>query len=57
MDKFYDVYACKRKENQSWELAGCARVDRDRADEKRYTDLARLWQQRAIDGGYLKEDE
>jgi len=30
-----------RKANQSWEMAGLARQDRDTADEKRHTDFAR----------------
>lgn len=37
---------CRRKRDQCWELAGCARQDGDRADEKRYTDEARLWSRR-----------
>jgi hypothetical protein len=30
-----------RKENQEWELAGCARQDRDTKDELKHTELAR----------------
>ena len=37
----------RRKENQAWEMAGCARQDGDKADEERYTKEARefheLW--------------
>lgn len=31
----------RRKANQEWDMAGLARQDGDRADEKRHTDLAR----------------
>lgn len=31
----------RMKADQCWDLAGCARQDGDRADEKRYTDEAR----------------
>lgn len=30
----------RRKRDQAWEMAGCARQDRDKADEKRWTDEA-----------------
>lgn len=40
---------CKRKANQHWELAGLARQDGDYADEKRHTDLARMWDLRAME--------
>lgn len=31
----------RRKRDQAWELAGCARQDRDTADEVRWTKKAR----------------
>jgi len=31
----------RRKADQAWELAGCARRDGDTADEKRWTEEAR----------------
>ena len=34
----------RRKEDQAWELAGCARVDGDRVDEKKWTEEARRLQ-------------
>jgi len=43
---------CRRKANQHWEMAGLARHDNDKIDEKRQTDLARLWEKRAFEGGY-----
>lgn len=52
MNKFYDPDNCMRKADQHWEMAGCARQDRDEADSKRHTDLARLWTQRAQEGGW-----
>ena len=30
----------RRKANQAWECAGCARQDRDKADEQRWTEEA-----------------
>lgn len=43
---------CKRKADQCWELAGCARVDGDTKDMIRWTEEARLWSHRAHEGGY-----
>lgn len=43
---------CRRKANQHWEMAGLARQDGDHADMHRHTREARLWEQRAADGGY-----
>jgi hypothetical protein len=40
-----------RKEQQAWEMAGLARMDRDKADEKRWTDEARRL------GALLREEE
>lgn len=52
MSRFYSPEDCRRKEDQHWEMAGCARQDRDSKDEKRHTDLARLWANRRAEGGY-----
>lgn len=38
---------CTRKARQAWEMAGLARMDGDSADEKRYTEEARAWDERA----------
>jgi hypothetical protein len=35
----------RRKADQAWELAGCARVDGDKKDEAYYTNRARLYEQ------------
>lgn len=36
-----DLDKLRRKRDQAWELAGCARVDGDKEDEKRLTNEAR----------------
>jgi len=41
----------KRKINQAWELAGCARQDGDKADEARWTKEARRLQAKLMDNG------
>lgn len=50
--KFYDVAACKRKAEQHWELAGCARQDGDKPDEQKNLKIAQEWMKRAREGGY-----
>jgi hypothetical protein len=55
--KFYDPANCRRKADQHWEMAGCARTDGDAKDEARHTDLAREWHRRARDGGWQEGDE
>jgi hypothetical protein len=57
MSKFYDVNACLKKGDKHWELAGLARQDGDSKDEERHTKLARLWDQRAKEGGYEEESK
>jgi hypothetical protein len=52
MARYYSPTDCRRKANQHWEMAGLARQDNDQADSKRHTDLARLWDQRAAEGGW-----
>lgn len=52
MGRVYSREDCLRKENQSWELAGCARQDGDLKEAARHTEEARQWRQRAMDGGY-----
>lgn len=47
---------CRRKANQHWELAGLARQDRDFIDMENHTRLARLWEERAVCGGYWEKD-
>jgi hypothetical protein len=37
----HSLEALRRKANQHWEMAGLARADHDRRDEKRHTELAR----------------
>jgi len=39
----------RRKANQAWEMAGCARHDRDLADEKRRIEEARAYEQELRD--------
>ncbi len=48
----YTAEDCRRKADQHWEMAGLARQDGDTADAHRHTREARLWDQRAADGGY-----
>jgi len=36
----------RRRRDQEWEMAGCARQDRDPADEARHTTLARRYERR-----------
>lgn len=43
---------CFRKAEQHWEMAGLARQDNDPDDAARHTTKARLWDQRAAQGGY-----
>lgn len=57
MARAYSADECRRKANQHWEMAGLARVDNDRADEQKHTDLARQWDQRAREGGYVPNDD
>lgn len=33
----------RRKRDQAWEIAGCARQDNDRKEEVRYTELATFY--------------
>lgn len=54
--KFYTPEDCKRKAEQEWEMAGCARHDQDRADEQRRLKLAQEWMQRAREGGCEEKD-
>lgn len=37
---------CRRKRDQAWEMAGCARVDRDLVDEQNRTEEAQAWAKR-----------
>ena len=39
----WTIEKLRRKCNQAWDLAGCARRDGDTADERRWTDLARRY--------------
>jgi hypothetical protein len=48
----YDEAACRRKADQHYEMAGLASQDGDKADAARHIELAKLWDQRAKDGGY-----
>lgn len=57
MSEFYTASDCFRKADQHWEMAGCARQDRDAADAQRHTDLARLWHTRAAAGGWQEEQK
>lgn len=41
----------RRKADQEWELAGCARQDGDTEDEKRHTELAREYSRLAAEVG------
>jgi hypothetical protein len=41
--KSWTTEKLKRKANQSWELAGCARQDNDYVDEAKYTADARKY--------------
>ncbi len=52
--KSYDQRECWKKADQHWELAGLARQDRDPDDERKNTDLARMWEKRAREGGYVE---
>ena len=54
--RFYDVADCKRKAEQHWELAGCARQDQDRTDEQRHLKIAKAWMDRAREGGCEYKD-
>lgn len=50
--KFYNPDEYRRKADQHWEMAGCARRDNDDADAQRHTKLAWEWMERARQGGY-----
>jgi hypothetical protein len=52
----YSPEQCKWNANQHWEMAGLARQDGDTADADRHTRDARLWDQRAADGGHPCEE-
>lgn len=39
-----DLDKLRRKRDQEWEMAGCARHDHDKRDEKRHTNLARAYE-------------
>lgn len=39
----------RRKADQAWDLAGCARQDGDKADEERWTKIAREHQRLATE--------
>lgn len=43
----YNYY--RRKADQAWELAGCARQDGDKADEARWTEKAREYDKLAAE--------
>ena len=45
MEKLSDmpIERLRRKANKHWEMAGCARHDRDYKDEKKHTDLAKKY--------------
>jgi hypothetical protein len=49
IDNEFDLDRLRRKENEAWELAGCARVDRDKTDEARWTAIARAIRQRMLE--------
>lgn len=40
----WTIEKLRRKANQSWELAGCARQDGDKVDEAKHTADARKYQ-------------
>jgi len=42
----WSVEKLRRKANQAWELAGLARQDHDTTDEARWTQLAKLYDER-----------
>ena len=50
--KFYDVEACYAKADQHYEMAGLARLDGDIPDADRHMQEARLWDDKARQGGY-----
>jgi hypothetical protein len=52
--RYQDYDYCKRKANQAWELAGCARQDGDTKDEQRWTAEARVWEAKAIEANMAK---
>ena len=54
---FYDFEACRRKADQHWEMAGCARQDGDVKDAARHTRLAMEWEERARRGGHKAMEE
>ena len=53
--KFYGVVDCWRKADQHWDMAGLARRDCDFNDERAHLLEARMWTQRAKDGGWTSE--
>ena len=52
MGKWYSAEHCARKADQHWDMAGLARQDGDKVDSEHQTKLARLWDQRARQGGW-----
>jgi hypothetical protein len=48
----YDAEVCRRKADQHYEMAGLARQDGDTKDCARHTELAKIWDQRAKEGGH-----
>ena len=57
MTKFYDAAACRRKANQHWEMAGLARMDNDKTDAIKHTQLAKAWDTLANNGGGILAKE
>jgi len=52
IDNEFNIDRLRRKEDQAWELAACARVDGDKADEARWTAEAQAIRRRITE---LKE--
>lgn len=50
--RFYSPDECRRKADQHWDMAGLAHRDGDSKDAARHTALARVWEQRRVDGGW-----
>jgi len=49
--RYYTVAACLRKANYYWELRSWAQLDKDYVDAGNCLVQARLWEQRAREGG------
>lgn len=45
-EEYFSLEKMRRKRDQAWENAGCARVDGDKADEASWTKEAREWERK-----------